>query len=38
VGIRRGELLKTALQVALGVLLATAILFVIGVVWTLVLR
>jgi hypothetical protein len=38
VGLGRSELLRTILQVAAGVLLATAILFVIGVIWTLVLR
>jgi hypothetical protein len=38
VGLWSGELLKTVLQVAAGILIATAILFVVGVVWTLVLR
>jgi hypothetical protein len=38
VGLRGGDVLKTALQVAAGILIAAAILFLIGVVWTLVLR
>jgi hypothetical protein len=38
VGLGRGQLLRTVLQVAAGVLLATAILFAIAVIWTLVLR
>jgi hypothetical protein len=37
-GLRRGELLKVALQVAAGILIAVTVLFVIAVVWTLVIR
>jgi hypothetical protein len=38
VGLWGSELLRTVLYVAAGVLLATAVLFVIAVIWSLVLR